>query len=109
MVDLEGRVAVVTGAGRGLGREHALLLGSQGAAVVVNDRGVASDGTGGDTTPCAEVAAEIRAQGGRAVGSHDDIATWDGARAAIELAVETFGELDIVVNNAGILRDTTIV
>jgi NAD(P)-dependent dehydrogenase (short-subunit alcohol dehydrogenase family) len=74
MVDLEGRVALVTGAGRGLGREHALLLASQGVAVVVNDRGVASDGTGRDPTPCAEVAAEIRAGGGKAVSSDHDIA-----------------------------------
>ena len=109
MVELEGRVAVVTGAGRGLGREHALLLAAHGVAVVVNDRGVASDGTGSDPTPDSNVVAEIRARGGRAVGSEHDIATWDGARAAVELAVESFGDLDIVVNNAGILRDTTIV
>jgi NAD(P)-dependent dehydrogenase (short-subunit alcohol dehydrogenase family) len=109
MIELEGRVAVVTGAGRGLGREHALLLGSCGAAVVVNDRGVATDGTGRDATPANEVAAEIRATGGQAVGSDHDVATWDGARSVVELAIETFGELDILVNNAGILRDTTIV
>jgi NAD(P)-dependent dehydrogenase (short-subunit alcohol dehydrogenase family) len=109
MVDLEGRVAVVTGAGRGLGREHALYLAAQGVAVVVNDRGVASDGTGSDPTPSSEVAAEIVARGGKAVGSDDDIASWDGARAVVALAVETFGDLDILVNNAGILRDTTIV
>jgi NAD(P)-dependent dehydrogenase (short-subunit alcohol dehydrogenase family) len=109
MVELEGRVAVVTGAGRGLGREHALLLAAEGVSVVVNDRGVASDGTGSDPTPSTDVAAEIRARGGKAVCSDHDIATWEGARAAIELALSTFGELDIVVNNAGILRDTTIV
>lgn len=109
MVELAGRVAVVTGAGRGLGREHALLLGGEGVSVLVNDLGVANDGTGGDATPAAEVAAEIRALGGQAVSSDHDIATWDGARSAVALAVESFGELDIVVNNAGILRDTMIV
>jgi len=109
VIELDGRVAVVTGAGRGLGREHALLLGSQGAAVVVNDRGVANNGTGSDSAPAAEVASEIRAQGGKAVSSDHDIATWDGARAVMSLAVESFGDLDILVNNAGILRDKTIV
>jgi NAD(P)-dependent dehydrogenase (short-subunit alcohol dehydrogenase family) len=109
MVELEGRVAVVTGAGRGLGREHALLLAEHGVAVVVNDRGVASDGSGDDPQPASDVTAEIRARGGTAVSSEHDIASWDGARAVVELAVESFGELDIVVNNAGILRDTTIV
>jgi NAD(P)-dependent dehydrogenase (short-subunit alcohol dehydrogenase family) len=109
MIELEGRVAIVTGAGRGLGREHALLLGSQGVAVVVDDRGVGNDGTGADATPAAEVAAEIRANGGRALATDHDIASWDGARAVVELAVAEFGGLDIVVNNAGILRDTTIV
>jgi NAD(P)-dependent dehydrogenase (short-subunit alcohol dehydrogenase family) len=109
MVDLEGRVAVVTGAGRGLGREHALFLAARGVAVVVNDRGVASDGSGSDPTPSADVADEIRALGGKAIGSEHDIASWDGARAVVALAVETFGDLDILVNNAGILRDTTIV
>jgi NAD(P)-dependent dehydrogenase (short-subunit alcohol dehydrogenase family) len=109
MIELEGRVAVVTGAGRGLGREHALLLGTCGVSVVVNDRGVAADGTGGDDAPSVEVAAEIRAAGGKAIGSDHDVATWEGAKAVVELAVATFGELDILINNAGILRDTTIV
>jgi NAD(P)-dependent dehydrogenase (short-subunit alcohol dehydrogenase family) len=109
MVDLEGRVAVVTGAGRGLGREHALLLAAHGVAVVVNDLGVASDGTGSDPTPSSDVAAQINDCGGKAVSSDHDIATWEGARAVVELAVESFGDLDILVNNAGILRDTTIV
>jgi NAD(P)-dependent dehydrogenase (short-subunit alcohol dehydrogenase family) len=108
-VELEGRVAAVTGAGRGLGREHALLLGECGASVVVNDRGVASDGTGGDATPAAEVAAEIRANGGRAVASEHDVATWDGAQGLVALAIAEFGELDVLVNNAGILRDSTLV
>jgi NAD(P)-dependent dehydrogenase (short-subunit alcohol dehydrogenase family) len=109
MIELDGRVAIVTGAGRGLGREHALLLGAEGVAVVVNDHGVANDGTGNDATPASEVAAEIRAHGGRAVADDHDIATWDGARAAVERAVDELGGLDILVNNAGILRDTTIV
>jgi NAD(P)-dependent dehydrogenase (short-subunit alcohol dehydrogenase family) len=108
-VGLEGRVAAITGAGRGLGREHALLLAQYGAMVVVNDLGVSSDGLGSDATPAAEVAAEIRANGGQAITSDHDIATWDGAQAMVALAIETFGELDILVNNAGILRDSTIV
>ncbi len=108
-VELEGRVAAVTGAGRGLGREHALLLGECGAAVIVNDRGVASDGTGGDTTPAEEVAAEIRARGGRAVASDHDVASWDGAQGLVSLAIDEFGDLDVLVNNAGILRDATLV
>lgn len=108
-VELEGRVAAITGAGRGLGREHALLLGECGAAVIVNDRGVASDGTGGDSTPAEEVAAEIRARGGRAVASDHDVASWDGAQSLVSLAIGEFGDLDVLVNNAGILRDSTLV
>jgi len=102
---LEGRVAVITGAGRGIGREHALLFAREGAAVVVNDLGGHNDGTGGDARPAAEVAAEIVAAGGRAVASTDNIATWDGAKSLIDQAVENFGRLDVLVNNAGILRD----
>ena len=108
-VELEGRVAAVTGAGRGLGREHALLLGACGAAVVVNDRGVASDGTGGDATPAEEVASEIRAHGGRAIACDHDVAAWEGAKSLVELAIAEFGDLDVLVNNAGILRDSTLV
>jgi NAD(P)-dependent dehydrogenase (short-subunit alcohol dehydrogenase family) len=109
MVELEGRVAIVTGAGRGLGREHALLLGAHGAKVVVNDRGVAFDGSGGDAMPAAAVVDEIHAAGGTAVANESDVATWDGARALVDAALECFGELDVLVNNAGILRDSTIV
>jgi NAD(P)-dependent dehydrogenase (short-subunit alcohol dehydrogenase family) len=109
MIELDGRVALVTGAGRGLGREHALLLAEQGVAVVVDDLGVSNDGSGSDATPAEDVAAEIRARGGRAVAGVHDAATWDGARAAVELAIGSFGDLDILVNNAGILRDGMLV
>lgn len=109
MIELQGRVVVVTGAGRGLGREHALLLAGCGAAVLVNDVGVSNDGSGSDPTPADEVAAEIRDLGGRAVASHDDAATWAGAQALISLAIESFGDVDVLVNNAGILRDSMLV
>ena len=105
----EGRVCVVTGAGRGIGREHALALGSRGAQVVVNDVGAGVDGIGDDSTPADEVVEAIIAGGGQAIANHDDIATWDGAESLIRSAVETFGRLDVVVNNAGILRDRKIV
>ncbi len=106
---LDGRVAIITGAGRGLGREHALLFASEGARVVVNDLGGGNDGEGVDATPAAEVAAEVRAMGGEAVANGDDIADWEGAQRLINAAIETFGELDILVNNAGILRDRVLV
>ena len=109
MVELDGRVAIVTGAGRGLGRTPALLLASRGARVVVNDRGVDSDGPGADTGPAAKVVAEIEAAGGTAVARCDDVASWEGAEALVAAALDAFGELDIVVNNAGILRDSTVV
>ena len=109
MTSLEGRVAVVTGAGRGLGREHALLLAREGARVVVNDLGTGIDGSGGDAEAAAEVAAEIRAGGGQAVASTDDVADWDGGRRVIRTAVSAFGDLHVVVNNAGILRDRFLV
>ena len=99
----EGRVAIVTGAGRGIGREEALLLASEGARVVVNDLGADVDGSGGRHSEVAEeVAAEIRAGGGEAVANADDIADWEGAQRLINSAVETFGRLDVLVNNAGI-------
>jgi NAD(P)-dependent dehydrogenase (short-subunit alcohol dehydrogenase family) len=101
---LRGRVAVVTGAGRGRGRSHALLLASLGAAVVVNDPGVAGDGDR-DGRPADAIVAEIKAAGRRAVGNLESCASWAGAEALVAQAVETFGSLDIVVNNAGILRD----
>ena len=101
----EGRVAVVTGAGRGIGREHALSLARHGAHVVVNDLGGGVDGSGGDVSPANQVVAEIEAMGGKAVANGDDISTFDGAERLIKTAVETFGALHAVVNNAGILRD----
>ncbi|HVV76482.1 MAG TPA: SDR family oxidoreductase [Mycobacteriales bacterium] len=105
---LDGRVAVITGAGRGIGREHALLFAREGAAVVVNDLGGANDGSGADTGPAQEVVAEIKAFGGHAVANTDNVATWDGAKALVDQAVEEFGTLNVVVNNAGILRDSFI-
>jgi NAD(P)-dependent dehydrogenase (short-subunit alcohol dehydrogenase family) len=105
---LEGKVGVVTGAGRGIGRGEALLLAEEGAGVVVNDVGGDWDGTGGDPRPAAEVAAEIEAAGGRAVAHHEDISEPDGAGGAVRLALDTWGRLDGIVNNAGILRDRMI-
>ncbi|MEY9934195.1 NAD(P)-dependent dehydrogenase (short-subunit alcohol dehydrogenase family) [Catenulispora sp. GP43] len=105
----EGRVAVVTGAGRGLGRAHALEFARQGARVVVNDLGVGPDGRDGSDAPAQEVVAEIVKAGGQAVADHHDIATWDGAAALVRTALEAFGKLDVLVNNAGFLRDRMLV
>ena len=102
---LDGKVAVVTGAGRGIGRAHARLLASEGAHVVVNDLGTATEGGGTDSAPAREVVEEIIAAGGHASANADNVATWDGAGALVQQAVDEFGRLDIVVNNAGILRD----
>jgi NAD(P)-dependent dehydrogenase (short-subunit alcohol dehydrogenase family) len=101
----EGRVVVVTGAGRGIGREHALSLARHGAHVVVNDLGAGVDGSGGDVSPANQVVAEIEAMGGKAIANGDDISSFDGAERLIKAAVDTFGDLHGVVNNAGILRD----
>jgi NAD(P)-dependent dehydrogenase (short-subunit alcohol dehydrogenase family) len=101
----EGRVAIVTGAGRGIGHGHALELARQGARVVVNDVGAAVDGIGSDKGPAHTSVDEIRALGGDAVANTDDVADWDGARQLVDSAIDTFGRLDILVNNAGILRD----
>jgi len=101
----EGRVAIVTGAGRGIGREHALMLAAEGAKVVVNDLGAGADGTGRDPSPAEEVVAAIRAGGGEAVVNGDDVSDWDGAKHMIDQAIAAFGRLDVLVNNAGILRD----
>jgi len=102
---LDGRVAVITGAGRGIGREHALLFAREGARVVVNDLGGSADGAGSDAGPAQEVVDEIVAAGGEAVANTDNIAQWDGAKNLVSQAIDTYGQLDIVVNNAGILRD----
>jgi NAD(P)-dependent dehydrogenase (short-subunit alcohol dehydrogenase family) len=105
MGTLDGRVAIITGAGRGLGREHALLFASQGAKVVVNDLGGANDGSGSDMTPAQQTVADIKAMGGEAIVNGDNVADWAGAKRMVDSAIETFGDLDILVNNAGILRD----
>ncbi|WP_155055272.1 SDR family oxidoreductase [Streptomyces blattellae] len=105
----EGRVVIVTGAGRGLGRAHALAFAAEGARVVVNDLGVGLDGTPGPDSPAGQVADEIRAAGGEAVAHGGDIATTDGAAALIRTALETYGRLDTLVNNAGFLRDRMLV
>src|SRR4051812_17830670 len=105
---LDGRVAIITGAGRGLGREHALLFASEGAKVVVNDLGGNPDGTGADTAPAQQVVDEIVAAGGEAVANYDNVADWDGAQRLVNQAIETYGDLDVLVNNAGILRDRTL-
>ncbi len=109
MTSLAGRVAVVTGAARGLGREHALFFAGEGACVVVNDSEAAIDGSAGDPGRAEEVAAEIRAAGGQAVANTDDVADWAGGRRLIDTAVSTFGDLHVLVNNAGILRDRYLV
>lgn len=106
---LDGRVAIITGAGRGLGREHALLFAKEGASVIVNDLGGAPDGSGRDATPAQEVVSEITAAGGRAVANGDDVTDPDGAQRLVDQAIEEFGALHVLVNNAGILRDRTII
>jgi NAD(P)-dependent dehydrogenase (short-subunit alcohol dehydrogenase family) len=102
---LDGKVAIVTGAGRGIGRGHALLLASEGASVVVNDLGGDGRGDGADLTPAQQVVEEIEAMGGRAVVNGANVADWNAAQGMIDQAVEVFGGLDILINNAGILRD----
>lgn len=109
MSDLcEGRVAIVTGAGRGIGREHALSLARHGAKVVVNDLGGAVDGSGSDLTPAEQVVAEIAGAGGEAIANADNVADWEGAQRLVNTAIEAFGDLHAVVNNAGILRDRVL-
>jgi NAD(P)-dependent dehydrogenase (short-subunit alcohol dehydrogenase family) len=102
---LDGKVVIVTGAGAGIGRAHARLFAREGAKVVVNDVGGARDGTGLDATPANQVVEEIRAAGGTAVANHDTVATAEGATALVKNAVDAFGRVDVLVNNAGILRD----
>jgi NAD(P)-dependent dehydrogenase (short-subunit alcohol dehydrogenase family) len=105
----EGRVAIVTGGGRGIGREYCLMLAAEGAKVVVNDLGSKPDGSGSDLSPAEQVVAEIKAAGGEAVKNGADISSFEQAAAMIEQAVKTFGKLDVLINNAGILRDRMLV
>ena len=105
----KGRVAIVTGAARGVGRQHALQLAKAGAKVVVNDLGAAVDGRGADVSPAQQVVDEIKAAGGEAVVNGDDVSSFDGAKTMVDQAINTFGKLDVVVNNAGILRDRMLV
>jgi 3-oxoacyl-[acyl-carrier protein] reductase len=107
-MSLDGKVAIVTGAGQGLGRAEALLLAGEGARVVVNDLGVTVDGTGADASPAEQVVEEIKSAGGDAVAHHGNVADWNDAEGMIRTAVETYGDLHILVNNAGILRDKMI-
>lgn len=101
----EGRVVIVTGGGRGLGREHAIEFAKQGALLVVNDLGSEPDGTGSSLGPAGEVVDAVRAAGGQAIANGDDVADWEGAERLIQAALDEYGRLDVLVNNAGILRD----
>ncbi|MCH2172434.1 SDR family oxidoreductase [Myxococcota bacterium] len=105
----EDRIVIVTGAGRGIGREYALMLAEHGAKVVVNDLGGARDGIGSDLGPADEVVAEIKSKGGTAVADGSDVSDFDSAKQMIQTAIDTFGRLDVLVNNAGILRDRMLV
>src|SRR5580704_1949667 len=106
---LDGRVAVITGAGRGIGREHALLFAAEGAKVVVNDLGGSVDGSGDDRTAAQQVVDEITAAGGDAIANGDDVTDWEGGKRLIDAAIEAYGDLHVLVNNAGILRDRVLV
>ncbi len=107
-IRFDGRVAIVTGAGGGLGRSHAIMLASRGAKVVVNDRGGNADGTGAGQTMAEKVVEEIKKAGGEAIPNYDSVDSWEGGEAIVKSAVSAFGKLDIVINNAGILRDKSI-
>ncbi|QCQ93671.1 SDR family oxidoreductase [Rhodococcus sp. SGAir0479] len=106
---LDGRVVIITGAGRGIGRAHALAFAAEGAKVVVNDIGVGGDGSTTGETPAEQVVSEIKAAGGEAVTNGDDVASWEGAQNLIQTALDNFGRLDVLVNNAGFLRDRMLV
>jgi len=105
----DGRIVVISGAGRGIGRQHALEFASQGAKIVVNDLGAEIDGSGSSAGPAGEVVDEIRGMGGQAVANGDDVSDYEGAGRLIQTAIDTFGGLDVLVNNAGILRDRMLV
>ncbi len=107
-IKFDGKVAVITGAGGGLGKAYALLLASRGAKVVVNDLGGTFDGSGSDATPAQQVVDEIKAAGGEAVANYDSVAEWDSAQNIINTAINQYGRLDILINNAGILRDKSL-
>src|SRR3954469_6065078 len=109
MPDLNGKVAIVTGAGRGIGRSHALALANAGATVVVNDLGAALAGEGSDPGPAEQVVEEIRAAGGEASTNGENVADFAGAERLVQQAIDEFGRLDILVNNAGVLRDPLLV
>jgi NAD(P)-dependent dehydrogenase (short-subunit alcohol dehydrogenase family) len=106
---LDGRVAIITGAGRGIGREHALLFAAEGAKVVVNDLGGGLHGEEETTSAAEQVVEEIKAFGGEAIANHDDVADWDGGASLVKSAIDAFGDLHVLVNNAGILRDRVLV
>lgn len=106
---VDGRIVIVTGAGRGIGRAHALAFAAEGAKVVVNDIGAGADGSDAGDHPAEQVVAEITASGGEAIVNGDDVASWDGAQNLIKTAIDTFGGLDVLVNNAGFLRDRMLV
>ncbi len=106
---LDGRVAIITGAGRGIGREHALLFASEGASLVVNDLGGAIDGSGNSSSEAEKVASEIRELGGKAVSNTDDITSWNGGANLVKCALDNYGTIDVLVNNAGILRDRVLI
>src|SRR4051812_24512120 len=103
----EGKVAIITCAGGGLGRSHSLELAKRGAAVVVNDLGGSGDGQGGSHTAAQKVVDEIKAAGGEAVANYDSVATREGGQSIVKTALDSFGKVDIIINNAGILRDTS--
>src|SRR5687768_524718 len=105
---LDGKAALITGAGNGIGRATALLFAKEGAKVVVNDLGGARDGSGANASAAETVAGEIRDAGGNAVANHDDVSSPDGAKAAVAACVSEFGGIDVLINNAGILRDKTL-